>query len=167
MRFILSLVFCLLLGLNVFGQYSAKQQAQDFSATDLDGQNYNLNDFKGKVVLLTFWSTRCAICQSEIPDLNRLSQKFSGKDVVFIGLTMENEMKVAPYLKKNPFNFRITPNSFGVVLKYADRDRDGNINMGFPAYYIVNQNGGIEYKGGGWDKASVLDSQISRLLNSK
>lgn len=167
MRFVLSLAFCLLLSLNAFGQYSTKQHAQDFSATDLDGQNYNLTDFKGKVVLLTFWSTRCAICQSEIPDLNRLSQKFSGKDVVFIGLTMENEMKVAPYLRKNPFNFRITPNSFGVVLKYADRDREGNINMGFPAYYLVNQNGDIEYKGGGWDKSAVLDSQISRLLNPK
>jgi peroxiredoxin len=167
MRFILSLAFCLVFGLTVFGQYSNKKQAEDFSATDLSGQNYSLNDFKGKVVLMTFWSTRCAICNEEIPSLNRLSQKFNGKDVVFLGLTMENETKVAPYLRKNPFNFRITPNSFGVLLKYADRDRDGNLNMGFPAYFLINQSGGIEYKGSGWDKTASLDSQISRLLNLK
>lgn len=166
MRFILSLAFCLLLTFTAFGQ-SSKKPAEDFSATDISGQNYSLNDFKGKVVLMTFWSTRCAICQSEIPSLNRLTQKFDGKDVVFLALTMENEMKVTPFLKKNPFNFRITPNSFGVVLKYADRDRDGNLNFGFPAYYIIGQKGDIEYKGSGWDKTATIDSQISKLLSSK
>jgi Uncharacterized protein SCO1/SenC/PrrC, involved in biogenesis of respiratory and photosynthetic systems len=165
MRFILSLAFCLLLSLTVFGQ--TKKQAENFSATDLNGQKYSLNDFRGKVVLLTFWSTSCPICQSEIPNLNRLSQKYDGKDVVFLALTMENETKVASFLKKKPFDFRITPNSFDVLLKYADRDRDGNLNVGYPAYYIINQKGEIEYKDNGWDKIQTIDSQISRLLNSK
>lgn len=166
MRFLLSLVFCLVLGLNVFGQYSNKTAA-DFSATDMSGKSYTLEEFKGKVVLMTFWSTRCAICQSEIPEMNRMAQKFNGKDVVFLGLTMENEAKVEPFLKKNPFNFRITPNSFDVLLKYADRDRDGNLNMGYPAYFLINQTGNLAYKGSGWDKLSSIDSNISRLLNSK
>lgn len=167
MRFIFSAAFCLLLALSVFGQYNNKQVAEDFTGTDLNGQTYNLNDFKGKVILLTFWSTRCAICHSEIPNLNRMSQKFNGKDVIFIALTMENDAKVNTYLKKNPFNFRITPNSFGVVLKYADKDGNGNINMGFPAHYLINQNGEIEMKSGGWDKTEKIESQINRLLNSK
>jgi peroxiredoxin len=166
MRFIFSAVFCLLLAFTVFGQYNNKQIAEDFSATDLNGREYNLADFKGKVVLLSFWSTRCPICHSEIPKLNRLTEKYNGKDVVFIGLTSDNETKINAFLKKNPFNFRLTPNSFGVLLKYADKDNQGNINMGYPSHFLINQRGEIELKKSGWDKTESLDAQISRLLNS-
>ena len=167
MRFILSAVFCFLLSFSVFAQYNNKQIAEDFEATDLGGQSFSLGDFKGKVVLLSFWSTRCPICQSEIPKLNRLTEKYNGKDVVFIGLTNDNETKINAFLKKNPFNFRITPNSFGVLLKYADKDGAGNINMGYPAHYLINQQGEIELKKSGWDKTASLDAQISRLLSSR
>jgi hypothetical protein len=84
--------------------------------------------------------------------------------VVFLALTMENDVKVHPYLKKNPFNFEILPNSFGVVMKYADLDQGGRISMGFPAYFLINKKGTIELKANGWDKSSNLDAQISRLL---
>lgn len=167
MRFILSAVFCLLLSFAAFAQYDNRRPAEDFTATDISGQSYNLTDFRGKVVLLTFWSTRCPICQAEIPKLNRLSEKYAGKNVIFIGLTNENEARVDAYLKKNPFNFRITPNSFGVLLKYADRDRDGNMNFGFPGHFLIDQNGEIVSKAAGWDKTGSLDAQINRLLSAK
>lgn len=138
--------------------------APAFSVTGLDGQTYDLVQFRGKVVLVTFWSSKCNICHSEIPKLNRLAERFKGQDVVFLGLTMENETKVSMYLKNNPFEFTILPNSFGVLLQYADRDRSGNINMGFPAYFLVDQSGNIQAKTSGWDKTPNLDSQITRLL---
>jgi hypothetical protein len=78
---------------------------------------------------------------------------------------MDNESKVGAYLKSNTFSFTILPNSFGTVLQYADRDREGNINMGFPAYYLIDQNGIVRMKTNGWDKTSNLDSQITRLLS--
>jgi hypothetical protein len=80
---------------------------------------------------------------------------------------MENSVKVEPYLKKNPFDFNIVPNSFGVVLKYADMDAGGRINMGFPAYFLIGKSGKIELRDDGWDKSLKLDSQISKLLTSE
>ena len=65
-----------------------------------------------------------------------------------------------------PFNFNIIPSSFGILLKYADRDREGNLNMGYPAYFLVNQAGEIEMKDSGWDKTEKLNTQINRLLAS-
>jgi hypothetical protein len=53
-----------------------------------------------------------------------------------------------------------------VILQYADRDREGNINIGFPAYFLLDQNGQVRAKMSGWDKTENLDSQISRLLTS-
>lgn len=152
--------------------FSAAQQklttgaaAPDFAAQALDGTNYSLSGLQGKVVVLTFWSTRCAICHAEIPKLNQVADRYRGRDVVFLALTMENQVKVEPYLRRTPFNFSIVPNSFGVVLKYADMDRGGNINMGFPAHFLIDRNGSIRMRTDGWDKAAALDSQISRLLS--
>jgi len=165
MRKTLLLFFILAFSIAAFGQ--KHKLAENFSATALDGQTFELENLKGKVVVMTFWSTRCAICQSEIPKLNQMSENFKGKDVVFLGLSMEDETKIESFLKKNPFNFNILPNSFGVVLKYADRDRQGNLDMGFPAHFVINQTGEIELKTSGFDKTVQLNSTITRLLNSK
>ncbi|NOT46622.1 MAG: TlpA family protein disulfide reductase [Acidobacteria bacterium] len=142
-------------------------QAPDFNAEALDGKVYNLSQLQGKVVVLTFWSTKCAICHSELPKLNEVARRYKDKDVVFLAATMENQVKIEPYLKKNQFEFNILPNSFGVVLKYADMDRNGTINMGFPSYFLINRHGTIALKSDGWDKTARLDTQISQLLASE
>ncbi len=168
MKILIGSFLILMLSFAAFGQNSkAKPLAEDFSATALNGEVFNLSELKGKIVVLTFWSTKCPICAAEIPKLNQLAKKYQDKNIVFLGLTMENANKVSAHLKKNPFNFNILPNSFGVVLKYADKDRDGNVSMGFPAHYVVNQKGEIALKTSGFDKTEMLDSLIKQLSDSK
>ena len=152
-----------------FGQQSLQpgNSAPDFNAEALNGRVYNLSQLQGKVVVLTFWSTRCPICHSELPKLNEIAKRYDDKEVIFLAATMEGQAKVEPYLRKNPFSFNVLPNSFGVVLKYADMDRSGNINIGFPAYFLIDRHGNIALKSNGWDKTAKLDSQISQLLSSE
>jgi len=167
MRIISAIFLTVLLSLAAAGQQNLQvgQAAPDFAAQSLDGQTVNLKDLQGKVVVLTFWSTRCAICHSEIPKLNQVVERYKGKDVVFLALTMENEAKVNPYLKKTPFNYTILTNGFGVVLKYANMTKDGAIAMGFPSYFLISKQGTIGLKAEGWDKAQNVDNQISKLLS--
>jgi peroxiredoxin len=165
LRVLLWITFIFAFALVSFGQ-KAKTLAENFSAVSLEGNSVELESLKGKVVVLTFWSTRCAICHSEIPKLNRLAENYRGKNVVFLGITMDNDAKVEAYLQKNPFNFNILPNSFGVFYQYADKDTKGNMNMGFPAHFLINQTGEIEIKASGFDKTEQLNAGISRLLNS-
>jgi peroxiredoxin len=168
MRILSTLLLLGLLTVSAFAQQSLREgsPAPGFSATGMNGQSYDLKQLQGKVVVVTFWSTKCEICHSEIPKMNQLAAHYKGRNVVFLALTMENEAKVENYLRSTPFNFDILPNSFGTVLQYADRDRDGNINIGFPAYFLVDQAGGIQLKTSGWDKTTALDSKISNLLAS-
>jgi peroxiredoxin len=169
MRFINFILILTLCAAAAFAQQSLQpgNAAPDFNAESLDGKVYNLNQLQGKVVVLTFWSTRCQICHSELPKLNEVARRYNDKGVVFLAATMENQAKIEPYIKKNPFNFNILPNSFGVILKYADMDRSGNINVGFPAYFLIDQRGRVALKSSGWDKTAKLDSQISQLLSSE
>jgi peroxiredoxin len=168
MRFLLTLLIAILLASTVVAQQQLRpgSKAPDFSAESLDGKYYSLSQLQGKVVVLTFWSTKCPICHSEIPKLNQLADHYKGQDVVFLALTMENEVKIEPYLRKNPFTFSVVPNCFGVVLKYADMDKGGNINMGFPAHYLIDKHGSIVHRTDGWDKTADLDARISQLLAS-
>ncbi|MEO6588275.1 MAG: TlpA disulfide reductase family protein [Pyrinomonadaceae bacterium] len=150
----------------VQAQYKSKRTAEPFSATAMNGQNFDLESLKGKVVVMTFWSTRCPICAGEIPNLNRLADSYKGKDVVFLALSTEDPNRIGGFLKSKPFNFNILPNSFGVVLKYADKDSQGRINMPFPSFYVIDQNGQIELKTSGYDKTNALSSNINRLLTN-
>lgn len=160
-RIFYSFVLLLCLSLFAFGQ---KKMAENFSAMDMSGKTVELDSLKGKVVLITFWSTKCLICHNEIPKLNQMAANYRDKDVVFLGLTTDNPTRVESYLQTKPFNFNIIPSSFGTLLKYADRDNSGNIAMGYPAYFLVNQSGEIEMKANGWDKTTKIDAQINRLL---
>ena len=164
LKIFLCLAFVLCLSVAAFSQ---KRLAENFSMPALDGQTVELESLKGKVVLITVWNTRCPICDSEIPKLNKMVTEYKGKDVVFLGLTTDNPTRVESFLKSKPFSFNIIPSSFGVLLKYADRTPEGNIAMGYPAYFLINQNGEIELKDSGWDKTKKLDTQIKSLLGTQ
>lgn len=140
--------------------------AQNFTSNSLKGESFELDNLKGKVVLVTFWSTQCPICVTEIPNLNKLAANYKGKKVVFLGLATQNEQVLEKFLRKNPFNFHILPNAFGVILKFADRDKQGRLSMGFPSHYLINQKGEIEFKTSGFDKTDILNKSINSLLKS-
>ena len=61
--------------------------APDFSLSDLDGRKVRLADFKGKLVLLTFWATWCPPCLREIPSLADLHRRRS--DVVVLAISTD------------------------------------------------------------------------------
>ncbi len=46
--------------------------APNFTLPMLNGQKVSLSDYRGKPVLLNFWSTDCASCLIEMPDLQRV-----------------------------------------------------------------------------------------------
>src|SRR5262245_44002155 len=49
--------------------------AADFTLPALDGSTVHLSDFRGKVVLLDFWSTTCDPCLAAMPHLVELYKK--------------------------------------------------------------------------------------------
>ena len=139
MRLFQILTLTFVLALSVFSQTSLRTGAAApvFTTATLDGNYFDLEQKRGSVVVLTFWSTKCEICRSEIPRLNHFTSRYDGKNVVFLALTTENEDRITPFLRSNPFKFTILPNSFGVILQYADRSKGGNLDIDFPAFYLL------------------------------
>ena len=167
MKTLLTVIFSLFISFSAFATNGEKQLAKDFTAPSLDGKTINLKEQRGKVVVLTFWSTTCLICTGELPKLSKVVNKYAGKDVVFIALSMENEAKISNYLKKKPFNSIIIPNALGIITDYSIHDANGNYNIGFPTFFVINQVGEIVMTASGRNKTNAIDSNISRLLMNR
>lgn len=66
-----------------------RKASPDFSAVDIDGKAYSLKDFKGKYVYIDIWATWCRPCQEELPHMRELAAKFEGRNIVFLGLSID------------------------------------------------------------------------------
>ena len=55
--------------------YPKPMQIGDLVLKSPTGQNVSLKDFRGKVVLLHFWSIQCPACKIEEPLLEQLKRK--------------------------------------------------------------------------------------------
>lgn len=64
-------------------------QVKNITYTDENKSNLNLNDLRGKVIVLNFWATWCAPCVSEMPSLDKLDSYMEGKDVVVLPLSVD------------------------------------------------------------------------------
>lgn len=67
------------------------QSSADFTYPDASGKQVSLSDFKGKVVLVDVWATWCGPCRGELPYLKKLEEEMKGKEVVFIGVSVDEE----------------------------------------------------------------------------
>ncbi len=74
------------------------KDAPDFSIQDMNGDIINLSDFRGKYVLLNFWSPDCGNCKEEIPILKENYNKYKDKGFVIVGIAVEDESNKQKWL---------------------------------------------------------------------
>jgi thiol-disulfide isomerase/thioredoxin len=55
---------------------------------DLDGHRWTIEDLKGRVALLSFWTTSCAPCLAELPHLRELHAAYP-EDFLVLGINMD------------------------------------------------------------------------------
>ncbi len=59
-----------------------------------------LSDFRGKHIIIDFWSTWCGACIHLFPELDSLQKKYKS-DLVILAVTSQKEEIVQPFLNKN------------------------------------------------------------------
>jgi thiol-disulfide isomerase/thioredoxin len=125
---------------------------------DLLGAKHDLGESRGKVVLLTFWSTSCHFCEMIRPALNSMVKRYSGNTFAAIALSRETDVNdVKNHLEKHAYE--------GIVgipdATYWQRYNGRTIT---PLFYLIDQNGTLALIGPGASMCPVLQSMIQRLL---
>lgn len=70
---------------------AAGRPSPDFTATDRDGRTYTLADLRGKYLYIDLWASWCGPCRRELPHLQRLAERFAGREILFVGLSVDDD----------------------------------------------------------------------------
>ncbi|WP_158837645.1 TlpA family protein disulfide reductase [Polaribacter sp. L3A8] len=124
---------------------------------DLEGNSYNLNEAKGKVILVNMWATWCPPCIAEMPSLQALYNDYGDK-IEFILVSNESQDVIASFLKKKNYNFKayspltVPPTTFKVksIPRTFLLDKEGQI--------IIDETGAAN-----WNSIKVRET-IDKLL---
>lgn len=60
-----------------------------------DGSTISLEQYRGKIVVLNFWSSWCIPCKEENPALAEVWERYRGSDVVLVGIVFQDTMAAA------------------------------------------------------------------------
>jgi thiol-disulfide isomerase/thioredoxin len=69
--------------------------APEIEGEDFDGKRLKLSDYRGKVVVVTFWASWCRYCLERIPHEQALVQRYQGKPFAFLGVNNDENREVA------------------------------------------------------------------------
>ena len=79
---------------------------EDVTFMDINEKNVNLDDFKGKLIILNFWATWCAPCKEEMPSLDNLQSntKLNNLKIFPINVSQEDRSKSERFFKELNIN---------------------------------------------------------------
>lgn len=128
--------------------------APDFSLPDTTGAMHKLSDYRGKVVIINFWTTWCPPCREELPSMNRAWHKIRDEGIAMLALNMgEDEDTIFIFSADYPTDFPVLMDQSGEVIEQWPV-------KGLPTTYVIAPDGRIAYRAIGsreWDDADLLD----------
>jgi len=140
--------------------------AIDFEFPDQYGNVHRLSDYKGKVVFLNFWATWCPPCRAEMPDIQKLYEKYSAEsdpEVVILGVACpgygsEQELDgIKAFLADNGYTYPTLMDPSGEIL-YAY-----SINA-FPTTFMITRGGNVLGYAAGSLPEEVMQQIIDQTL---
>jgi thiol-disulfide isomerase/thioredoxin len=110
--------------------------------TDIHGNKINTKNLKGKIIVVNYWFTTCMPCITEIPELNKIADKYKDdSSVVFISIALDDADTIEQFLKLQPFKYAIIDNGRFLA-------SDNNISS-YPTNVVVDQNGKVYFHASG------------------
>ena len=142
-------IFVIILGVYFLRDSHLNNPAPAFSLPETDGGQIDLASYRGRPVLLVFWTTSCPICQRELPMLNRMEPEFRGKGIAVVTVLLGGEGEARNFLGSN---------SIGLTSAY---DSEGKVGRaygvgGVPKLVLIDKSGKVKRSHSGWANEDVL-----------
>ncbi len=133
--------------------------APDFQLELFDGSDFQLSDYKGKVVLINFWGSWCGPCRQEAPELQALYEDYKDEGFVIIGVNWleSSRQKALDFIDEFGITY-MNGEDFGEIVakKYHIQ--------GAPENFLIDKNGNVSQFVYGIVQYDTLSSEIESLL---
>lgn len=129
--------------------------APGFELVTLDGETFNLEAQRGKVVLVNFFATWCPPCREELPYLeNNIWRRFDPEVFALIVVGREeNDEVIGPFVEKNGYSLPFAGDPDKVAYdQYATRF--------IPRNFVIGPDGTVLFQSQGFERAD-FDSMVA------
>ena len=137
----------------------SRPPAPNFVLKDARGIAVRLADYRGQVVLLSFWATWCQPCRAEIPWFNDFEKRYKSRGFAVLGVSTDGGgwNAVRPYLKRDRLNYRVL---FGdeAMMRYGEI-------QALPETLLIDRDGRVAAKHVGATVRSQYELEIESLLS--
>jgi peroxiredoxin len=140
-------------------RHARENFAPDFSFVSSEGEHIDIEDLRGKVVLIDFWGTWCPPCVESVPELRSLYKRFS-KEGTFVMLSISSDSEEDEWREFIVKNKMVWP-------QYRDKDhrilRAFGIHA-FPTYVLIDHEGIVRFSSVGlsWQRTANLSEAINK-----
>ncbi|MBS7254988.1 TlpA family protein disulfide reductase [Flavobacterium branchiicola] len=135
----------------------------EFDYENFKGGKTKLADLKGKYIYIDLWATWCAPCRAEIPYLQKMEEKYHGKNIEFVSISID---KAKDNEKWKKF---VTDKKLGGVQLFADKDWESEFVVnygvtGIPRFIIIDPQGNVLSSDASRPSDPKLEEQLNTLL---
>jgi peroxiredoxin len=134
-----------------------RKEVPELILKDQSGRVVDLREYRGDVVLVSFWATWCRICRQELPWFGEFEAKHSSKGFTVIAVSTDEEgwKAVSPFFESLKMDFK-------VVLDDGTTSKRYGLDV-MPAAFLIDRNGRLAAKYIGLANRENMDSNIKRL----
>jgi thiol-disulfide isomerase/thioredoxin len=151
-----------------YAESQKKQQLNNSISAPFDyfnfkGGNTKLSDFKGKYVYIDVWATWCGPCRAEIPFLKKTEEKYEGKNIAFVSISIDVQKDFEKWKKF------VSEKQLGGVQLFADKDWNSDFMKSYsinsiPRFILIDPTGKIVSADAVRPSSPKLSEQLDALL---
>jgi len=128
---------------------------------DFEGRPMSLSDYRGQVVLLSFWATWCYPCMKAIPHEKELVERFGSAQFAVVGVNADKKLALArEVVARHDISWR----SFRVKRDDESSIADDWHIAGYPTFYLIDAEGVVMGNWLGMPPQTELEAKIGALI---
>ena len=144
--------------------------APNIVGTDFDGEEFELEEYRGKIVTIVFTGDWCPPCRGEYPYHRTLLEVVDEEHFVLLGVNSDDDLEVAKEAKaRENLSYRTWWDGHGESGTEGPIATQWNIS-GWPTIFVIDENGVILKRGGSGARGAdliTLAKELTRELEQK
>ena len=128
---------------------------------NLSGQTQALSQFRGKSLVVNFWATWCPPCREEMPELSQFHQKYQDKNVVVLGLAIDDLENVQAFNQTQAVSYPLLADNDTAMALSQNLGNDRGV---LPYTVVIRPDGSIAEVFFGQVNEAVLEQSVTPII---